>query len=160
LNDLLDQPEWLKRISPAKSCVGLLGGVIGSAVTYCMLPQFWNMIHRHHLAPNSTIDDLSIPLLFSTTTSSSSIISNTRFAFDNNGSASNNISNNCNPMAIGLTLGLAAILGDLWESAVKRTYGTKDMSRLLPGHGGVLDRFDSSLLAVLLYHYYVEQGIV
>jgi phosphatidate cytidylyltransferase len=57
----------------------------------------------------------------------------------------------------GSLLALAALLGDLWESTLKRTFGVKDTGKLLPGHGGVLDRFDSSLLAVLLYQYLLGQ---
>lgn len=53
---------------------------------------------------------------------------------------------------MGLLLSLAALLGDLWESCIKRQYNIKDTGKLLPGHGGILDRFDSSLLAIVVFH--------
>lgn len=48
-------------------------------------------------------------------------------------------------LIIGLFTSLLAQVGDLFESALKRECGIKDMGKLLPGHGGVLDRFDSTL---------------
>ena len=56
---------------------------------------------------------------------------------------------------MGLMISLCAIGGDLVESAVKRNAGVKDSGKLLPGHGGVLDRFDSSFLAVVVYYHLV-----
>jgi phosphatidate cytidylyltransferase len=64
---------------------------------------------------------------------------------------------------VGLILGLIAVvmatLGDLCESVIKRDLGIKDMSRVIPGHGGLMDRLDSLLATIapvwLLLHYAV-----
>lgn len=51
-------------------------------------------------------------------------------------------------MGFGLVTALFGTMGDLFESLVKRTFSVKDAGRLIPGHGGILDRIDSLLIAI------------
>lgn len=53
-------------------------------------------------------------------------------------------------IGLALALSLASIAGDLFESAFKRRFGVKDSGRLIPGHGGFMDRLDGFIFAVAL----------
>lgn len=57
---------------------------------------------------------------------------------------------------LGILIAGAATVGDLVESAMKRLTGIKDSGTLLPGHGGVWDRFDSMLFTVPVVYYYAQ----
>ena len=61
---------------------------------------------------------------------------------------------------LGLLLPLLTQLGDLVESLLKRAAGVKDASRLIPGHGGVLDRLDSLLFAVPTVYFFVQWAAI
>ena len=51
-------------------------------------------------------------------------------------------------IAVGVIVGVFGVCGDLFESMWKRHFGYKDSGKCIPGHGGMLDRFDSSLAAI------------
>ena len=57
------------------------------------------------------------------------------------------------PIFIRIAVAIIGLIGDLMESMLKRYYGVKDSGKILPGHGGFLDRFDSVMLAAPMMYY-------
>ena len=159
----------IKTISPSKSITGFVGGLVLGSLTAVYLPiimvtmnDSWigvvlstmrmKCVHMLGLSDKIVGDDSYLDVyqiqdngIFDfQTTFLSQIMSN----FHSN---DNRVSNFSLRIVIGLILSFTAIMGDLVESAVKRNAGKKDSGKLLPGHGGILDRFDSTFLSVVLY---------
>jgi phosphatidate cytidylyltransferase len=55
-------------------------------------------------------------------------------------------------LLLGFVIGILSFLGDMIESFVKRKIGIKDSGRLIPGHGGLIDRFDGYILVLPFFY--------
>lgn len=104
---LVRNQATLRSISPNKSMEGLIGGIVFGLVTYATMPCIWIWLERCHIPTNDA-------------SSFGDIRSRNQWVMDG---------------IVGLLLSGTALLGDLWESSLKRLYGVKDASKLLPGHG-------------------------
>lgn len=104
------------------------------------------------VSPNKTIEGSIGGLL-------GSIISCTIFGFAVNTYGTNmNLVHTAlyNYVLIGLLCGVFSQFGDLAASSIKRFAGVKDYSNIIPGHGGILDRFDSVLFSAVVVFYYMS----
>jgi phosphatidate cytidylyltransferase len=57
---------------------------------------------------------------------------------------------------LGIVAGVISQIGDLSASLIKRYIGVKDYGKIMPGHGGILDRFDSILFTAPIVYYYIK----
>lgn len=123
----LPVPTWIRSISPKKSMEGFVGGILGG---------MWTTVSW-------------IPIVVSW----ASIDTTPSFDYLWLEPTSRGLYRR---LGMGLCLSVLAVAGDLVESSIKRQSQSKDSGTALPGHGGILDRFDSSLLAVLAYRVLIE----
>ena len=63
-------------------------------------------------------------------------------------------------LVMTVLLCIVGMLGDLFASVIKRRAGIKDYGNLIPGHGGILDRFDSMLLIAPVLYMFMESGVI
>lgn len=63
-------------------------------------------------------------------------------------------------LLMGLTIGTVGQFGDLFESLLKRDRNIKDSSNFIPGHGGILDRFDSFIIAIPVFYIIYSIGVI
>jgi CDP-diglyceride synthetase len=148
-------PQWITIISPAKSMEGFIGGIVGGCLTTVyLIPWLFastlsltSTSSNHNFVSQWWMTLLSMRAEGEMSTSTTNLMHNSSFV------ALWMTTTTLEKLGFGMIWSILAILGDLMESAMKRHVGIKDSGKLLPGMGGILDRFDSTLLAVILYQH-------
>ncbi len=122
---LFGRKKWNIKASPNKTYAGVIGGILFSILAVFFVNHIFQL-------------DLKFKIWFFEYKFSSSFIFNTVWS-----------------IIIGVVFGVIGIVSDLIESIFKRCAKIKDSDRLLPGHGGVLDVFDSSIFTSALFYYFI-----
>ncbi|MBN1960873.1 MAG: phosphatidate cytidylyltransferase [Deltaproteobacteria bacterium] len=118
------------KISPKKSVEGLIGGVAAAIAVAFLVAALPKIL------PSSWHSTLHLNSLFNTQL------------------------NNLYLILIGFIAAIVGLIGDFCESLLKRSVGAKDSSELIPGHGGILDRFDAVMfVAPALYLFAIAFGL-
>ncbi len=136
---LLGKHKMAPVTSPKKTWEGAIGGstiaTIGGTLVIFFYPQFSSIFH-----PEGAIEFFDGVFMYGTFTPVGKFFA---------------------PLVLTLFLTVCSQIGDLLASKLKRTYGIKDYSNIFPGHGGVLDRFDSLFFAsaVFLVFILIEMNI-
>jgi phosphatidate cytidylyltransferase len=130
---------------------GLIIGLAACAIAYDVFgyfigSQFGRSRMSPHLSPNKTWEGLVGGMVAAIAVGA--IIGTVLAPW--NGKISHGI-------ALGIVVAILAPIGDLCESMIKRDLGVKDLGTLLPGHGGVLDRFDAILFCLPAVYYLAVQ---
>lgn len=124
-----DGVEWLLAALLPTIAYDVFGFFVGQ--------QFGKSPIAPRISPNKTIEGTAVGVLASVVIGAAVIV--LLDPFESHASWA---------VLVGLGAGIAALFGDLCESMIKRDLGIKDFSGSLPGHGGVLDRFDGLLFAM------------
>lgn len=123
-----------EQISPKKSIEGFFGGILGVfLVGYYFEKMYINIINILNKFEFINIININMILI------SKNIIK---------------------LLILSIFIAIFSVLGDLFESKLKREFGVKDSGNILLGHGGFLDRFDSAIFVLPIVYYFIKYFII
>jgi len=142
------------RISPKKSWEGFWGGLGVTVVIAALI--FTYLGHHERSDAIQGFIDCFVPRNDGTISGNDGAISGNDWAISSNDWAITCYTKLILWIVFAVITVVAATFGDLFESLIKRTYNAKDSGKMLPGHGGMLDRFDSALFVAPAVYLFFE----